>query len=1215
MDQLQAFVDGLDRYGKLLMAREQEPDPARYRDSDKRLAASMQLDSFKKELLDVMPAVLDTVREDDHSGLKADLVDVTLDAAGFLIAVDSGVKATELLAAASKYAQQGLLKDLLESRSELESIRLFVHSRWSFRNKDFKAGWKLAKQLAAQAKLPVFKQLAENLLDTPQPLKSAPTLYTVNGIGTMMYGRRDAQPDGSYVATVFLCLVFIPLIPLSSYRVLPQGQGWLFYGKVPLSGFARAVKLAMLSFFLLSAGLIGVGAYVGSPSYRAKQALSEAQALEKRGKSEDATRAYGRLLTDFASTQEYSELATAAEGLVRLRLPELPDPMTQPAAERVAALVQRLETLPSGCCVRAVGLLVTGLQERAQKLSSNPESSALAVRLHELALKIATGEQKEKSQSALLTLRRTNAEQLAKDWPVNAVHEYMAIGQTADLAAAAPLFQRLLKEPLLLFQERTVTKQFMSKARGSHAELSAQLEKALAEAEKVEDDKARKEALSSGNPVELQALLTRNRWDQEAAVALAGTQLQKGKLDAGWQQLGTIAPPGLLLREVQRLVAAVAMERGELQTADAILTHYLLLRLPGFQAARQKYMARDKELREQLIAQGRNGTLPTDLAARLKAASEEEQTQLFVEWVSQQLSADKELSAALDDYRGFADVVPASVTMGTLKLREAQSAEGPPREALLLAAEQTFLSIGSEAEGTPAYHLGLGQVFHRLGKASAGDAEFRRLLDAKNYSEHVAVARAYRELGLVKRAQQVAEGAFKEGDREIKDEAAIQLSLMANTPDEQEEWLRKASPTLPFVKRSLLQHEADRLARQGKLKLADAKYAQVVEEYRSSIKTNPSSANNAALVLQSRYTCTGDPRFLAEAAQTLELGLRQHADNSLLIRNLAELLQYDANIRVLGRYLHIKDLLLLSSEATNLVARLAAGPQRAQIREALSSDVAMRRSRDLFAQSEVLAPGAIDPFEQQMSWLKLQDDTAGLKSLLSRAERVQSFDTAATEEALASYIEGKSDPLLTETLNAARDRWKETLARVVKTGHKPTEAAVRTLLSQTERVLFDLTHDPELAKESLAELRRATTAWNGFSPRMYESAALIALAVAEMAAKNPGAGKTYATLARTYNQPALLFVLERDHAEIYKLLKQSSRVAEAAQLWKGLEPEDLSGDTYGVGRLVGDAEVMAAGKRYWQSEKQRLLVKLRGLLYRNSKDVKATTEMLATLGP
>jgi len=44
----------------------------------------------------------------------------------------------------------------------------------------------------------------------------------VNGCGTKYYGRRDIQPDGSYITTNFICLLFIPLVPLHSVRVIPD---------------------------------------------------------------------------------------------------------------------------------------------------------------------------------------------------------------------------------------------------------------------------------------------------------------------------------------------------------------------------------------------------------------------------------------------------------------------------------------------------------------------------------------------------------------------------------------------------------------------------------------------------------------------------------------------------------------------------------------------------------------------------------------------------------------------------------------------------------------------------------------------------------------------------------------------------------------------------------------------------------------------------------
>ncbi|HYZ87679.1 MAG TPA: hypothetical protein VE620_00140 [Myxococcales bacterium] len=44
--------------------------------------------------------------------------------------------------------------------------------------------------------------------------------YTLNGIGTKLYFRRQTCPTcGSCVQTKFFCIFYIPVIPLGSYRV------------------------------------------------------------------------------------------------------------------------------------------------------------------------------------------------------------------------------------------------------------------------------------------------------------------------------------------------------------------------------------------------------------------------------------------------------------------------------------------------------------------------------------------------------------------------------------------------------------------------------------------------------------------------------------------------------------------------------------------------------------------------------------------------------------------------------------------------------------------------------------------------------------------------------------------------------------------------------------------------------------------------------------
>ena len=49
--------------------------------------------------------------------------------------------------------------------------------------------------------------------------------YTLNGCGTMYYGNRYPAEDGSYVTTLWVTFLWVPLLPLSSYRVRPVGKG------------------------------------------------------------------------------------------------------------------------------------------------------------------------------------------------------------------------------------------------------------------------------------------------------------------------------------------------------------------------------------------------------------------------------------------------------------------------------------------------------------------------------------------------------------------------------------------------------------------------------------------------------------------------------------------------------------------------------------------------------------------------------------------------------------------------------------------------------------------------------------------------------------------------------------------------------------------------------------------------------------------------------
>jgi hypothetical protein len=48
--------------------------------------------------------------------------------------------------------------------------------------------------------------------------------FTLKGCGTKYNGRRDFNKDGSFVTTEWIVFIYIPLIPIGSFRVSPTGK-------------------------------------------------------------------------------------------------------------------------------------------------------------------------------------------------------------------------------------------------------------------------------------------------------------------------------------------------------------------------------------------------------------------------------------------------------------------------------------------------------------------------------------------------------------------------------------------------------------------------------------------------------------------------------------------------------------------------------------------------------------------------------------------------------------------------------------------------------------------------------------------------------------------------------------------------------------------------------------------------------------------------------
>lgn len=65
----------------------------------------------------------------------------------------------------------------------------------------------------------------------------APSLWTFNTVGFTLHNRRDEKSDGSVVMTHSFCILFLPIFPISAYRVLPHSEkdAYFFVSREPLA--------------------------------------------------------------------------------------------------------------------------------------------------------------------------------------------------------------------------------------------------------------------------------------------------------------------------------------------------------------------------------------------------------------------------------------------------------------------------------------------------------------------------------------------------------------------------------------------------------------------------------------------------------------------------------------------------------------------------------------------------------------------------------------------------------------------------------------------------------------------------------------------------------------------------------------------------------------------------------------------------------------------
>lgn len=96
----------------------------------------------------------------------------------------------------------------------------------------------------------------EGVFGDLEPISSAPSLSTINGIGFTLYGSTDHDvATGSYVSTYYFVFFAIPIFPIKRYRVIPTPGGYRFLGAAPLRTFDKwhiAVTLGLFAWMFFA---------------------------------------------------------------------------------------------------------------------------------------------------------------------------------------------------------------------------------------------------------------------------------------------------------------------------------------------------------------------------------------------------------------------------------------------------------------------------------------------------------------------------------------------------------------------------------------------------------------------------------------------------------------------------------------------------------------------------------------------------------------------------------------------------------------------------------------------------------------------------------------------------------------------------------------------------------------------------------------------------
>ncbi|HEX4417069.1 MAG TPA: hypothetical protein VH165_04175 [Kofleriaceae bacterium] len=1105
-------------------------------------------------------------------------------------ASDDAAAARWLTTAAELARDDEQRAQLIAAQNAPERYRALSHGRILFARGHESAARKLWKTVA-RGDADAMARTATAELEAPRPIKPGtkmPTLYRLNGFGAAFYGRRDVRRDGSYVTTHCISLAFVPVMPLSAWRVRDIHRGYNIMARERLSRFARIVRWALPAAIALAVAIAGVVAYLDDPVRLARRRWDRTLEAAHTGTAEPALR---RLDDELANDLRYVDQGRAERAgaeIVRLSASYVAAPFTADQLAPALRVVHRYQALPStarGGVAQAE--MIATLERWAEQAGRARDASEARTALLAAEYQIADPGSRAALGQKITAARLALAGAKQADWPLEALAilvEPVAGADTAPLSAQADkIIERLCDAPSLLVDAGADFDAWLASgspgllSQASHVRDFALADKAAVEAEHV-------------TPAQLADLQARRPKDQYAALALALGEASAGKLADAVARLTRIGPPGWMIRDARLALARLLAEQGKLDDADALLDSLLGAELVRFASAAAEAEQADHRVQDRIKQALDTGRVPADLRARVEATHDDAQRdELIRRWVSDQIEHDDELSSARAKLTARGRVVPAALAAGAIKLRRAQAMAEPARSRMLADAERTYLAIRIAAEGQPSYELGLGEIYARLGKTAESDAALAKVL-AKNDPElSLGVASVYRRLGSVARAKQIARQVFDTGNGPSRDSAAQLLGVMSvDDEDEAEGWLRKVSHAGPAIRAALLEVEARRLLHRGDLVGCAAKFVAAAKLQMDMARTDDATGyNNAAVADQAAFGCSSDPQLMRDAAAAVEAAYRRDPDEPIVASNVLALQTAAGDLRVAAKRVDTKALRLDETDAARLINTLLDSPERAGLIAEISSDPSLRRAREVLAQYEILAPNNPASYTARLRDASRMRDVDAVAAAVERARHAKALDASELQAERARWSTGAEDARWFATFDSQRVRLETALAR--KDLDPKTRAAGNFLLAgmleryavfQSDTALLVRAHEAALQAQQL---------WPALDT--HELLTRILIDQAGLAA-NP---KVWIAARRHRDPAGALDQLAADHAPLAAAIQGAAQWLEIVSHAKAnARRPDV--DTLRLARLIGDPALEARARAVLDDKLAHLSLELSTLI-------------------